>query len=190
MDNDQTLSDKEQLDLAQWLISRYDDLRSRTTSRASFVISADAVLLAGTTFVIDGLYTRSSLYDDITMLIMALSIGVSLLLLTVSLWFAANSIMFIWQSGRKSMGLQGSKPSLFFYPRGTVEALTNPETFRNRYRTSTQQELTDYALTELMYITKAYHVRYQSLRRSLQFLLLSILPFFVATVASLLPLMS
>jgi hypothetical protein len=152
MDNDQTLSDKEQLDLAQWLISRYDNLRSLTASRASFVISADAVLLAGTTFVIDGMYTRSSLYNDITMLIMASSIGVSLLLLTVSLWFAASSIMFIWQRGRKSMGLQEAKPTLFFYSRGTVEALTDPETFRKKYRTSTQHELTDYALTELRHI--------------------------------------
>jgi hypothetical protein len=43
----------EQLELAYWLIERYDNLRSTVANRAAIIVSADAVFLAAVTFLLD-----------------------------------------------------------------------------------------------------------------------------------------
>jgi hypothetical protein len=49
----------EQLQLAFQLIQRYDHLLDPLENRAATIISADALLLAGTTFLIDKVWSQA-----------------------------------------------------------------------------------------------------------------------------------
>jgi len=91
------------LSLARWLIERHDNLRSLTANRAAIVLSADTLLLAGVTFLLDKVLSGGSQYSQLEKILFSISIGAAIILLSLSIVYATSAIAFIWKTSRESL---------------------------------------------------------------------------------------
>ncbi len=120
---------KEKLELVKWLTTRGDNLRESTASRASIVVSADALLLAGFTFLVDKiLNTLSSQSIWIQTIMLSLLVGI-ILFIFLSLFYAASGIATIWNMSPKR--IDSDAPDVpVFNAFQTVEKFSNFSEFR------------------------------------------------------------
>lgn len=177
-DNPNSMSKKEKLELALWLIERHDNLRATVSNRAAMVISADAILLASATFLIDRGISVYTVVDLPTTIYLVSSFA-AIVLVLFSIFYASNSIVFVWRPTVRSIGIKDLPKALFFYPSDTVNALDEFEKFENEFQGSTTDDMLKRALSELMHIIYAHHKRYKSLRRSIRLFLITIFPLIV-----------
>lgn len=167
---------KEKLEQALWFIERLDKLRASAASRAAMVISADAILLAGITFLIDKGLSNNPIVD-VTSILYLISAAISLILVVFSVVYAANTIVFVWRRTRNAVGVEDLPESSFFHPSDIVDRYKNYAKFEKVFLSSTMNDMVRGALGELMLITYSHHKRYKNLRASLRFLLVAIIPF-------------
>lgn len=170
----------EQFELVCWLIERYDNMRSLVSNRAAIIVSADALLLAGATFLFDKLISVGSRIGPPEKTILLLVVSAMVVFLSLSLLSATRAIAFTWATGRKATRSANEPNILFFHATGTTEALPTSELFAAKFKSTTKEQMNDYALTELLLITRIHEVRYKSLRWALRFLQLAIPPFLIA----------
>lgn len=170
-----TIGDKERLDLVRWLIDNYDQRKASVAGRAAILLSADALLLAATTFLIDKLRTMVNQLSLPEQLMLIISVALSLILLVLSIAVATNGMANIWKTHAKKFGAEIPK-RLYFYPRQTFDEYTTFSAFLNSFQNINEQQLTENALGHLWVITGEYKERYQNLRRATRFLLLAIFP--------------
>lgn len=176
----------EKFELAFRLIERYDNLLTSLESRAATVVSADALLLAGTTFLIDKIFSQGYQYSLLEQIFISVTIGLALITLALSLVYATMGIANVRKTTREIAGGDLSKSSLFFHARETVRELKEFSHFDDSFRTSNKEQMLTYALSELWLITNLNVRRYRSFQRAVQLLLFSVIPFLVlATYATL-----
>jgi hypothetical protein len=85
-------SDKERFELILWNIETLDSRRTSVANRAAIVLSADALLLAAATFLLDKTLTSIAQYNTVERIVLALSLGASMALLVLSIGFATAGI--------------------------------------------------------------------------------------------------
>ena len=176
--NPTPMSSKERLELALWSIERLDNLRASASNRAAMVISADAILLAGTTFLIDKGISAYKFVDTQAIIYIICAL-LALILVLLSVIYASNTIVFVWRSTKNAVGVKDLPKSLFFHPSDTVATFKDFGKFEKTFKSSTTDDMLKSALGELMQITLAHHKRYKSLRTSIRLLLVAVIPFMV-----------
>lgn len=170
-----TMSDKERLDLARWLIDNYDQRKASVAGRAAILLNADALLLAATTFLIDKLRAMANQLSLLEQLMLLISVALSLILLVLSIAVATNGMANIWKTHEKKLGTEAPQ-RLYFYPRQTFITYKAFSAFLNSFQNITEQQLIENALGHLWVITGEYKERYQNLRLATRFFLLAIFP--------------
>lgn len=175
---------KDRFKLICWLIVRYDNLRGSIANRAAIVLSADAILLTATVLFLEKFLSNVSVFSSIESIIFKLSIGVTLILLAVSIYFATTGIANVWKISRDLYGPDMPQRD-FFHPRDTVENTSRFQLFEKKFRAVSDKELTAYALGELWTVINAYHMRYQKLRNAIKFVIFSFIPFFLTLMTFL-----
>lgn len=170
----------EKIELAIRLIERNDNLLSSLESRAATVVSADALLLAGTTFLLDKIWSQASQYASIKQIALGISIGLALIALALSIVYATTSIANVWRTTRKIVGGNLPQPSLFFRPRDTANEFKDFSQFEKHFQASSKEQMLNYALNELWLVENLNIRRYKNFQRAVRLLLFSVVPFLVA----------
>jgi hypothetical protein len=171
---------EKKLELIRWLIERHDNLRASVANRAAIVLSANALFVAGITFLLDKTLTAAShLYTATEKVIVSVLIGFTLILLAASIYYATNGIVSVFKSSRKMFG--SDLPSRLFFNAGdSVESSDGYMTFAEKFNASSEEELTTYALSELWTAVNLYRLRYQNLRIAVRLFFVSVVPFLMA----------
>jgi hypothetical protein len=179
------MNDKERLELICWLIERNDALRASIANRAAIVISTDALLLAGVTFLLDKTLSGQIQYE-IEKIVLSVSIGATVILLALSIVYATTGIASIWKLSRKIVKDKEHLPKRdFFHAIETVETHEKFKPFAEKFEASDTKQMIERALSCLWSVETLYHRRYQSLRKAVKLLLFSIIPFVVSVVVLL-----
>ena len=170
----------EQLEFSVRLIERYDQLLGSLESRAATIVSADALLLAGITFLLNQVWSQGDQTFSIRQIVLGISIGLSLIALVLSIVYAATSIARVGRITRKIADSNSSSPNLFFRPRATVDEFKEFSDFEKHFRSSDKEQMLTYALSELWLLTNLNTRRYRTFQWAVRLLLFSIVPFLVA----------
>jgi hypothetical protein len=170
----------ERFELAFRLIERYDHHLDSLESRAATIISADALLLAGTTFLIDKVFSQASQFLLNKLVFIGISIGIALVALAFSIVYAATTIANVWRTTRKIVGGNLPKPSLFFRSSDTVKEFEEFSDFKKHFQSSSKEEMLAYAVGELWLITNLSIRRQKNFERAARLLLFSVIPFLTA----------
>lgn len=164
--------------LIYWLIGRYDTTRGAIANRAAIVLSADAIVVAATVLLLDKALSNIGTFTPFERIVLVLSIGLTLILLAISVYFATTATANVWKTSREI--LRPDRPRReFFYPRETLERSIDFQSFKDSFDAATDEELTSYALGELWSVTHSAFSRYQKLRQAIRFVILSLVPFFL-----------
>ena len=174
---------EEKLEILFKLIERYDTLRGSIANRAAIILSANAILLGATTFLIDKVLANPQ-QSSSTKLISILSIAATVILLALSIAYATSVIANIWRTSRNTLEIR-SPDRLFFHAKETVEKFEDFNSFEEGFRMMTQDQLITYALSELWSLGKNYRRRYGIMGQAIRYFLFSIFPF-VVTIGILL----
>ncbi len=170
--------DKAKLDLACWLIERNYTRREAIANRAAIVVSADSLLLAGIIFLLDKVLGQAQ-SSVIEKTLLALSITAIVIFLALSIVYAVTAIVSVWITNREKVSLD-KRQRLFFHAYDTVNTFHNFEEYLQEFNIANQEQMKNYALGYLWSSENLFNYRYQNLRRALQLLLLSIIPFVVS----------
>ncbi len=170
----------EKFELTCRLIERYDNHLSSLESRTATVISADALLLAGTTFLVDKVLSQSHQYSFLKQLFIDVSIGLAFVTLALSIAYAASGIANVWKTTRELAGGSPPQKSLFFRASNTVKALKGFSCFEDNFNSTSKEQMLSYALNELWLITNLDVRRQRLFQRAVRLLLFSVVPFLVA----------
>ncbi len=174
----------QRLDRLCWFVERYDDRRASVSNRAAIVLSADALLIAGVTFIMDKARPEVTQYSHLERVVLLVCFGTSILLLICSITLAIAGLANVWRTSKQMFGSEMPE-RIFFYPRQTFEACKNYSEFDEHFRTSSEEEMTRYALGHMWVTMCEYHSRYQNLRRASRLLMLSIIPFTISILVFL-----
>ena len=182
------MTEKEKLEFILWSIDRHDQLRSTTASRAAMVISANALLLAGTTFLLD--QAMKAAVISLNMTIFVVSMIVTLVFIVFSIVAAANTVVFVWKRTKKAVGIKDLPNTKFFHASEVVDTFKDKgfSEYVNTFQGTSREDMIKNALGELMQVTFVHNIRYKSLRTSIRFFLVALIPFafcFLVIVLSL-----
>ncbi len=182
--NDETCT-TERFERIHWLIERADTLRESTANRAAIVVSADALLLAGITFLLDKALSNVGPYNPVERTVLAVSISIAVILLVLSLGFATTGIASVWRIKGSAFGSSDVPAHPFYNPFDTIKAFKSFKSFEEAFKGISDEQINTCALSELWTIENLYYERYQTLRRAIGLLLCAIGSFFVFTMVVL-----
>ena len=171
----------EQLELTRWLIDRYDSQRAAVANRAAIVISGNALLLGGITLILGNILSGSSQYTVPQRQVLSVLAAVNVLVVALSFLFSISALAFLWSTHRKAVKFDRTKPILFLHPRETISTYPTSEAFSSAFKATSKEQILEYALSELLLVTNIHFHRYNSFRRSLQALFISVILFCVLT---------
>lgn len=172
------------LELVFWHLNRYDTIRASIANRSAIVISADALLLAGTTFLLDKALLGVGQRNLLEQVIITCSIVTTLGLLCLSITYATIGIANVWKQSRNLYGTE-IPLRLFFGANDTVKEFTKYQAFSESFRNLDEDQILTHALGELYTLIQQQFDRYQKLRWAIRFLFFSII-FFTFSVLVLL----
>lgn len=171
-----TTTKNEKLELICWLIERNDQQRESVASRATFVVSADALFLGGVTFLLDNILAIQK--TPLLQVILLVCICLTVLFLLSSIGFATIGIVN-WKISSKAV-MSDRHKRLFFRSHDTVVTFKNFAVYEEAFNKATPDQLISYSLNYLWTMQNLFRNRYQALQRAIIFLLLSIVPFTVS----------
>ncbi|MEV4436775.1 hypothetical protein [Streptomyces sp. NPDC049555] len=156
---------KEALKLAQWHLSRADQLRLGLVSRTSALLSANALVIAGAVLV------SSSPSSRLAPIIW----GSTLVVLTMSTYSVvqATGVLTGPLRGRDLSRPPGFPPSLSFSYKDTLDEFSDPLAFRDGFMTQSTGDATRSALLELWRCMTLHQLRMARLHRATRSLLAS-----------------
>ena len=179
--NSSVMSAKDRLDLVRWLIESYDGRKASVAGRASILLSADALLLAATTFLIEKLFPHLINIKLFEKTILIIVVAISLILLVASIAVATSGIANIWKTHkRKYRGNVTSR--LYFYPRQTFEKYKSFKEFSKSFDCMHENQMIQEALGHLWVITMEYNERYGNLRKATRLLAIAIFPLVLSII--------
>jgi hypothetical protein len=183
---DDVLSDdwlEDKLTLVQWNIARYDQIRSSTGSRASLLVSANALLLTGATILF-------STYNDIeqpagwwqsfvtTAFIVAL--GVTFIFTLLSVWFCVGAISAYKTRKTSRRVFREKLPSRFIFNWGdTLRLGAGYENFWTKMQGLTRSDALNSASAELWSAIYQHSKRHGQLRKGIRLFRISLVSFFL-----------
>lgn len=150
------------IETARWHTLRYDNLRVSLASRASFVLSADAVLIAGVSFLFSW-FSGRTVYGGKSSIVL---VGGGMLVALISALLSMR---------RASQALLSSKPwrvlfnvepprSLFYQHSDTVKAVPTYAEFRAAFEGQTASSELESAMVNLWLVLHTHAYRYGFLR--------------------------
>lgn len=173
LDKSPTLT-RQRLEDVKWHLARYDTLRISLASRGALVLSADALIAAGSTVLVGQWVTRvGSLTAAVT-----LTSVLSLLCVGVSVTFASVAIINIrpWRLTHK----ESPPRSIFFDASDTLAMVQSFQDFECTFLNADEEVTLRYAIVDLWKCITSYKHRYARLRTALQFLFVALWVFLVA----------
>lgn len=168
----------------QWMLGRYDNWRASIASRCSIVLSADAILLAGQSFLIDNILDHDIKLDSSLVIILSSAIIVSMILTVLSLLYSTVGIANVFKTSRQMMSSK-SPDRYLFHPSDVLRNVDNFEDFYNQYSAANTEEIEKAVWSEIWSLISMHHMRYQRLRKAIKFLVIS-LPFYVISIVVIL----
>ncbi|MBI4780971.1 MAG: hypothetical protein HY785_06565 [Oscillatoriophycideae cyanobacterium NC_groundwater_1537_Pr4_S-0.65um_50_18] len=183
----------DQLELIKWLIDNQNSLRSSTSDRASVIVTADAFLLAGITFLIER-FPSNITQNSYEKLIFIICTSVTVVLLAFSILYAVTAAgQSIWKKPFKAFQINdsdqlkffalGARNSYFLYDkkeRKFKDFSNAVSLFEEELKSSTPNQLIKSASGTLLYGTRLHLSSWNNLRRSMRFLFMAIIPFTVS----------
>ena len=165
----------------KWIINRFDSWRGSIATRCSLVLSADALLLAAHTFVLDKAITQHWVHPlPLPHPVFAFLLGGGMLCLLLSLYYATTGIANVWKPSRKMFG-EEMHDRLFFHPSDIVNRHKSIGELRQSFSNLTEEEKDSAMWAELWSLAQMHHHRYQHLRRSVVLLVIA-LPTFLCSI--------
>ena len=169
----------EKFELAYRLLERTDTLRSSAANRAAIILSADALLVAGITFLVDKALLSGTQYSVTEYIFLATSFSVTSALIILSAIFAVNAITTIWQ--RSDTLIRRPAPKrLFFHLRDTSEGFKDFEDFEHHFRNTDISSFTTYALSEYWRQIHLHGHQITNFRRATKMFILSVIAYIIS----------
>ncbi len=165
----------------RWMLSRYDNWRASIATRCSIVLSADALLLAGETFLANSILDEMFNIPIWLRIVIIFLIIISMTLLILSLYFSTIGIANVFKSSRDSIA-KDTPNRLLFHPSDVVTTSEDFESFIQKYTNLNQEEINRALWSELWSLVNMHHKRYQQLRKSIKLIVLSIPIYLMAIV--------
>jgi len=174
---------EELIGLTRWHIDRYDRLRASTATRASVLLGANSVLMAGSAFLVDyHLQTappgRHPAWTIFFAIIAAITIG----LILRSLWSCVDAI-----AARKTTRMvhPGEIPSRFLFNWGdTLKAVDGSSSFVSKVSALSYDEVLKHAAAELWTDILQHSQRHRHLRAAISVFRYGIVAFLVLAVVT------
>lgn len=167
----------------RWLFDRLDGWRSSIANRCSLVLSANALLLAANSFLLDKVFDFSVVPNNISLIVIIALIIISMLLLLISLIFSTIGIANVWKTSRENFA-KDTPSRLLFHPSDIINNYKSYEQFISKFSSISENDVVDAMYSEMWSLFNMHHKRYQMLRKSIQLLVIGI-PFYVIAIASL-----
>ena len=167
----------------RWLFNRYDNWRASIASRCSIVLSADALLLAGESFLLDKLFSVGPKFSIEVKIFIVVCIFISLSLIIYSLINATIGIANVFKSSRQSIA-KDTPNRLLFHPSDAVISSKSYNDFLMKYSNLSVEDINNAIWSEIWTLVNLHNQRYQNLRKGIKFLVASI-PFYVLSIAAI-----
>jgi hypothetical protein len=176
---------KRTIETARWHILRYDTLRQSIANRASFLISANAVLIGGVALLFPKAVGPGILGGRPVLATLGAGALMILGLATLSIMSATRALL-ARRTWRTLFG-DDPTPSLFYQHSDTVRQLDNFIAFRDTFTRQSLAEEVDAATGNLWVVLQTHNYRYHFLRQATQRLKLGLAVFAtgIATVVTL-----
>ena len=175
----------EKIEMVKWHIQRYDALRASTANRAAMVLSANALLLASSTFLLDKIVANLNLYSSYQRCFVLVSVSLTLLLLAISIFYAIRGVIAVSKTSRDLFGYDIPKHP-FFSQRDTIESFSGFQSFKEGFMDTNSEKMLSYALGDLWTVINQHFYRYQNLRTAIRFLSAGIVVFLISAFALIL----
>jgi hypothetical protein len=170
------------VEAARWHALRYDGLRSSLANRASFVVSVDAVLIAGVSFLFPWIIDRGMFGGKASLALVGLGTMLTLLFAALSISRASRALLSS-QSWRTLFGGEPA-PSLFYHYSDTVNSMPEFAQFRAGFMEQTRTSEAESAVVCLWLVLLTYGHRYQHLRAATKYLRIATLSFVGAAMCA------
>jgi hypothetical protein len=168
-------------DDAKWVIDRLDRWRSSIATRCALVVSADALLLAGYTFLLDKAIARN--WMDLPRLphwSFGFMTAAGMLCLLASLFNATTGIANVWRPSRVMLGPE-LPDRMFLHPSEIVVKYATMGEMVARFREASDNDVDGAIWAEVWSLAQMHHRRYQRLRRAIA-LMVAALPIYFCCV--------
>jgi|WetSurMetagenome_2_1015567.scaffolds.fasta_scaffold07978_5 hypothetical protein len=157
----------------KWIIDRIDRWRVSIASRCSIILSADAIILTGTIFLINKdnralLSSDPSIKSITIILLIILSVTIFL-----SILFATIGIANVFKTGRYLYG-KNIPDRLYFHPSDVIKNCNNFQDFILKYSNCNEDQIRIGLWAEIWSIIKMQNMRYQYLKKSVFLLVLTV----------------
>lgn len=174
------MEEKERIELLKWLITRSDSLRSSYSNRAALILSADAIILAIFVFLLEKILSQATGVLGLSVIVLSL---LSLACMSVSLVLAITISASI-RGSRKATGFRGAA-RFFLSPPETFEELKDFESFIERFKSMSSDDFIKSGCAELWVDLRLQQLRYNKLKKAIQFILAAFLLLVLALVIAL-----
>lgn len=168
-------ADRLLIEAARWHILRYDALRVSLANRASFMVSANAVLIAGISFLFSWFSQRSIYGGRTSSIIVGIGMLVALIFSLLSMRKASQALL----SNRtwRTLYADDPAPSLFYQHSDTVKAIPGHAEFRQAFKMLELDAEVDSAVTNLWLVLRTHAYRYSFLRSATNQFQIAVLAF-------------
>jgi hypothetical protein len=163
------------IETARWHTLRYDGLRVSLASRGSFVVSADAVLIAGISFLFSWTAGRGVYGGAISLVPVGVGMLLALIFALLSVRGASRALLSN-KSWRRLFNVE-SPLSLFNQHSDTIKAASTYAEFSTAFREQTIDSEVESAVVNLWLVLQTHAYRYQFLRAATKQLQIAILTF-------------
>jgi len=144
------------------------------------VVSANALLLAGSSFLIDkGLMRQCSSFNKVLLGILIISF---IVITACSVYYSITGIISPWKTSREMFGYIPER--VFFHTGDTVKEFRNYgfEEFRQKFSRLDEDRIIYYALPELWTGIQQQSYRYKRLKKAVKLLCISITIYLITTI--------
>lgn len=178
---------EEKLTLVQWNIARYDQIRSSTGSRAALLVSANALLLTGTTVLLnayngkkwpDGWLDRSLVLAFVVALISTLTATLA------SIWHCIGAISAYRTHKTSRRTFQSRLPSRVIYNWGDTLRIGDYDEFSRLLHALTPEDALSAASAELWSAIYQHSKKHRYLRVGIRLFRVALVAFFLLGVVA------
>jgi hypothetical protein len=179
--SDDWLEDK--LTLVQWNIARYDQIRSSTGSRASLLVSANALLLTGATILFsnyNNIERPTGCWQSFVTTAFIVALGATLVFTLLSVWFCVGAISAYKTRKTSRRIFRDKMPSRFIFNWGdTLRLGAGYENFWTKMQGLTRSDALNAASAELWSAIYQHSKRHGHLRKGIRLFRISLAAFFL-----------
>jgi hypothetical protein len=170
------------IDTARWHILSYDSLRVSLANRASFVVSADAVLIAGASFLFTWFSQRQVYGGRLSTTLVGAGMLTALVFSVLSIRRASQALL----SNRTRRVLFNADPpsSLFYQHDDTIRAIPDYAEFSVAFKKQTLDAEVESAVVNLWLVLRTHAYRYRFLRAATNELQIAALAFACSAITA------